>query len=593
MEHSPYALPAVVLLSLVTVAIGTYGVRLARTTSDFLVASRSVSPTWNAAAIGGEYLSAASFLGVAGLLMKHGVDMLWYPLGFAAGYLALQLFVAAPLRRSGAFTLPDFAEARLGSRTLRRLAAAFVVFIGWLYLVPQLQGAGLTLGTVTGAPYWVGALVVGAVVTVNVASGGMRSITFVQAFQYWVKLTAIAFPVAFLLLAWQHDGRPELSPPGAPAFAAQTTVEVATAVRVTVAESTAVTIAGRLDGVDRNGPEVLTPGTHQLGADTRVTLPAGAAVPHVEGPAPPAGPAWLIPGDGAGDHELFGVYSLILATFLGTMGLPHVLVRFYTNPDGTAARRTTLVVLALLGAFYLFPTVYGALGRVYAPELLMTGRTDAVVLVLPGAAIGGVAGQALGGLVAAGAFAAFLSTSSGLLVSVAGVLSTDVLGRGSMRGVRDFRIAALAAGLVPLFLALQVNGLDVSQVVGLAFAVAASSFCPLLVLGIWWRGLTWTGAAAGLVVGGGTAAAAVLVAVLGPPLHGWSAALIAQPAAVTVPLAFAVMVGVSLATRNRIPADVGRIMLRLHAPDSLRLERPPAGVTAVTRRSPAAVRRSG
>jgi Na+(H+)/acetate symporter ActP len=107
--------------------------------------------------------------------------------------------------------------------------------------------------------------------------------------------------------------------------------------------------------------------------------------------------------------------------------------------------------------------------------------------------------------------------------------------------------------------------------VGLAFAVAASSFCPLLVLGIWWRGLTWAGAAAGLVVGGGSAAAAVLLAVLGPPLRGWSAALIAQPAAWTVPLAFAVMVGVSLATRDRIPADVGSTMLRLHAPDILRL----------------------
>jgi cation/acetate symporter len=565
---SPYALPAVVLVSLVTVAIGAYGVRLARTTSDFLVASRSVSPSWNAAAIGGEYLSAASFLGVAGLVLKYGVDMLWYPVGFAAGYLALQLFVAAPLRRSGAFTIPDFTEARLGSRALRRLTAGFVVFIGWLYLVPQLQGAGLTLGTVTGAPYWVGAIVVGLVVTANVASGGMRAITFVQAFQYWLKMTAIAFPVAFLLLAWQHDGRPELSPPTQPTFAHETTVDVASGVRVTVDAPTVVTVDGTVDGVQRQGEMELARGTHEFADGAQVTFLTGAVVPHVDGLAARDGPAWLAPVAGGGPHALFGIYSLILATFLGTMGLPHVLVRFYTNPDGSAARRTTLVVLALLGAFYLFPTVYGVLGRVYTPELLMTGRTDAVVLMLPGAAIGGVTGQVLGGLVAAGAFAAFLSTSSGLMVSVAGVLSTDVLGRGS---VRDFRVAALVGGVVPLLLALQVHGLDVSQVVGLAFAVAASSFCPLLVLGIWWRGLTWTGAAAGLVVGGGSAAAAVVVAVLGPALKGWPAALVAQPAAWSVPLSFAVMVGVSLATRNRIPPDIGRTMLRLHAPDALRL----------------------
>ncbi|HET8640888.1 MAG TPA: cation acetate symporter, partial [Pseudonocardiaceae bacterium] len=182
MGSSPFTVPAIVAVTLATVAIGAYGLRLARTTSDFLVASRSVSPAWNAAAIGGEYLSAASFLGVAGLILKDGVDVLWYPVGFAAGYLALLLFVAAPLRRSGAFTLPDFCEARLRSRRLRKLATAFVVFIGWLYLVPQLQGAGLTVSTVTGAHYALGALLVGVVVTANVALGGMRSITFVQAF---------------------------------------------------------------------------------------------------------------------------------------------------------------------------------------------------------------------------------------------------------------------------------------------------------------------------------------------------------------------------------------------------------------------------
>jgi cation/acetate symporter len=225
-------------------------------------------------------------------------------------------------------------------------------------------------------------------------------------------------------------------------------------------------------------------------------------------------------------------------------------------------------VLCLLGAFYLFPMVYGALGRLYAPELLLTGKTDAVVLVLPGAAIGGLGGQLLAGLVAAGAFAAFLSTSSGLLVSVSGVLSTDVFGHGS---VRDFRRSALIAGIVPLLLAVQVGALDVSQVVGLAFAVAASTFCPLLVLGIWWRGLTPRGAGAGLLVGGGLSGAAVLITVLGPNLAGWPGALLAEPAAWTVPIAFIVMIAVSRANPRGTPPDVGRTMLQLHAPESLRL----------------------
>jgi Na+(H+)/acetate symporter ActP len=567
MAHSPYALPAIVAVTLATLGIGAYGLRLARTTSDFLVASRAVSPSWNAAAIGGEYLSAASFLGVAGLVLKNGVDMLWYPVGFAAGYLALLLFVAAPLRRSGAFTLPDFCQLRLRSRRLRRLAAGFVVFIGWLYLVPQLQGAGLTLQTVTGGPYALGSLVVAAVVTGNVALGGMRAITFVQAFQYWLKLTALAVPVIFLVLRWQADGRPDLAAPDGPEFTATTSVRVEQATTLGFTEPTTLTVRGTLDGSTVDGMMSVPVGRHTVGAATTLEFPAGTRVPQVSGVDSARGLAWLLPSAGSGG--LFSAYSLILATFLGTMGLPHVLVRFYTNPDGTSARRSTLIVLGLVGLFYLFPTLYGVLGRVYAPRLLMTGDTDAVVLVLPGAALGGgTAGQLLGALVAAGAFAAFLSTSSGLLTSVAGVLSTDVAGRGS---VRDFRIAAVVGGLVPLVLALRIAELDVSLVVGLAFAVAASSFCPLLMLGIWWRGLTDLGAAVGVLVGGGAAAGAVLVTVLGGARGDWVGALLSHPAAWTVPLAFAVMVGVSLATRGRVPGDVGLTMLRLHTPDALRL----------------------
>ncbi|GAA1502828.1 cation acetate symporter [Dactylosporangium maewongense] len=567
---SAFGLPsviAVIAVTLVTVAIGLYGLRFARTTSDFLVASRMVSPTWNAAAISGEYLSAASFLGVAGLILKHGVDVLWYPVGFAAGYLALLLFVAAPLRRSGAFTLPDFCEVRLRSKRLRKLATAFVMFIGWLYLVPQLQGAGLTLQTVTGAPYALGALLVGVVVTLNVALGGMRSITFVQAFQYWLKLTALAVPFVFLLMQWQSDGRPALTAPDGPTFPAVTTVTVDHPTRLIVTVQTPVTAHGRIDGAAVDGAVLLTVGEHDADPDTAIEFPAAASVPKVAAVSAESPTDWLLPGDHS--QGLFATYSLILATFLGTMGLPHVLVRFYTNADGAAARRTTLVVLGLVGVFYLTPTLYGVLGRVYTPQLLMTGNTDAVVLLLPSAALGGgLTGQLLSALVAAGAFAAFLSASSGLLTSVAGVLSTDVLGHGS---VRDFRRSALVAGVVPLLLALFVASLDVSQVVGLAFAVAASSFCPLLVLGIWWRGLTGIGAAAGIVAGGGAAAGAVLLTVLGGPLPGWAGVLTTQPAAWSVPLAFLVMITVSLLTRQRLPKDLGAIMLRLHAPDALRM----------------------
>jgi Na+(H+)/acetate symporter ActP len=559
-----FSVLAILLVALLTVVVGTFGMR-SRSTSDFLVASRAIGPRLNAAAISGEYLSAASFLGVAGLVLKDGVDALWYPVGFTAGYLALLLFVAAPLRRSGAYTLPDFAEARLDSLRLRRIATVFVVVIGWLYLVPQLQGAGLTLATVTGYPLWVGAAAVSVVVTLNVVTGGMRSITFVQAFQYWLKLTALAVPV-FVLLIHQAASDAELrSSFGTDApltFTADTSVDVETEVTLQVDSPTPLAATGEVDGVDVAGPLYWGPGEHEVAEGTELHFDAGSQVPAVTS-SPVDDESWLRPLSG-GEFRLYQTYSLMLALMLGTMGLPHVLVRYYTNPNGAATRATTFVVLALLGLFYLFPTVSGLLAGLYVPRLLVTGTTDAAVLLLPGQALSGLPGQLLGALVAAGAFAAFLSTASGLVVSVAGVISTDILpGR-----VRDFRVATVVAGSIPLAFALAASSLDLSQSVGLAFAVAASSFCPLLVLGIWWRGLTDVGAAAGLLVGGGLSVASVLPVAIGglPPALE---VLLAQPAVVTVPAAFATMVLVSLRTPDRVPADTARILLRLHAPDRL------------------------
>jgi Na+(H+)/acetate symporter ActP len=576
MTGSPLTAAALLAAAVATVAIGAYGVRLSRTTSDFLVASRSVGAHWNAAAISGEYLSAASFLGVAGLIAKYGADALWYPVGFTAGYLGLLLFVAAPLRRSGAYTVPDFAEFRLGSVRLRKVAMLVVVVICVYYIVPQYQGAGLALKTLLGVPVWIGPLVVGAIVIANVVAGGMRSITFVQAFQYWLKLTAIAIP-ALALLGLFFTDRGELGGPLPPTVRQHTTVAIETDVLVQVADPAGISVTGTLDGNHVDAASIPSAGEHTLGKGTSLTLAAGAATPVVAG-TPRSGEEWIASGGGlGGGHPLYQVLSIIVATFLGTMGLPHVLVRFYTNPDGRAARRTALAVIALLSLFYLFPTLLGAFARLYVPQLLITGTADAAVLLAPGAAIGGPAGQLLAALVAAGAIAAFLATSSGLLVSIAGALSTDVL-RGR---VRDFRIAAVAGGLIPIPLSLATSGLELSRSVGLAFAVAASTLCPLLVLGIWWRGLTALGAACGLVVGGLLSGTAVTVAVAGGiddhVLGGWPAVMIGYPAAVSVPLAFATMILVSLVTRGT--PDVAQIFARMHVPERLGLgiERVPRG----------------
>ncbi|MDV3124312.1 cation acetate symporter [Mycobacterium sp. 21AC1] len=576
MTGSPLTAAALLFAAVATVAIGTYGVRLSRTTSDFLVASRSVGPRWNAAAISGEYLSAASFLGVAGLIAKYGADALWYPVGFTAGYLGLLLFVAAPLRRSGAYTVPDFAEFRLGSARLRKVAMLVVVVICLFYLAPQYQGAGLALKTLLRVPVWIGPVFVGTIVIANVVAGGMRSITFVQAFQYWLKLTAIAIPALALLGLFVGD-RGELGGPLPPSVQHQTTVSIDTDVVVQVVEPAGITVTGLLDDRHVDAATFGGPGEHTLGSGTTVTLAAGAATPVVAG-TPSTGTEWIASGGGlGGGHPLYQVLSIIVATFLGTMGLPHVLVRFYTNPDGRAARRTALAVIALLSLFYLFPTLLGVFSRLYVPQLLITGTADAAVLLAPGAAFGGVLGQLLAALVAAGAIAAFLATSSGLLVSIAGALATDVLpGR-----VRDFRVAAVIGGLIPIPLSLGVSGLELSRSVGLAFAVAASTLCPLLVLGIWWRGLTVAGAVCGLVAGGLVCGGAVIAELAGgvdeDVLGGWPAVMVGYPAAVSVPLAFLTMILVSKFTRAA--PDVAQIFARMHVPERLGMgiERVPRG----------------
>ncbi len=494
----PAGLGAILLVCALTLAAGAYGLRISRATSDFYVAGRTVNPWRNASAIGGEYLSAASFLGVAGAMYERGADMLWLPIGYTIGYVVLMVVVAAPLRRSGAYTLADFAEVRLESRRIRTGCSLLVVGIGWLYLIPQFQGAGLALHTVTGWPRWVGAIVVAVVTTIAVSAGGMRSITLVQAMQYWIKLTAISIPAFILLAVWR-------STPGAP--------------------------------------------------HADATMWASAATSRGQG--------------------LYVTYSTLLALSLGTMGLPHVLVRFYTNPDGRDARRTTVIVVALLGAFYVFPPAYAVVARAYHPALA-GGLADTVVLATPNLVLHEPLRTLAAALLAGGAFAAFLSTASGLLMSIAGVIDQDLIrpvlprfAGGDLPPRLGLRLSALAAIVVPCVTSLLLAPVGLATLVGLAFAVAASTFTPLLALGVWWPRLTTIGAGAGMLVGTIAAGAGALVTIVGGVPSGWLGALLGQPAAWSSPLAFLTAVLVSLATPSATPAHVRRTLTRLHTPESL------------------------
>ena len=575
MEIDLWILAFSAITVLITVWMGFRSAKSSKSASDFFVAGRSVSVGWNASAISGEYLSAASFMGIAGMVMLSGYDALWYPVCYACGYLFLLLFIAGPLRRFGAYTIPDFAEGRYDSPVFRKIAVCFVLFIGFFYTMPQMKGAGTTLAYIfPGLPYWVGVTVVGAVITLNVALGGMKGITLVQAVQYWIKMFAISVPVFVLLSVYGGYGK-NLS----------------------------------LNRSATDSPPAIVQ-TIDPASSPRLALPGKA--PTDEAWIAPFGPLTSKAAKAAGltaeetkPYSLLYTFSLIVALVCGTAGLPHILVRFYTNPDGVAAKKTTMWVMILIGVFYVFPPVFGVLGRNFLPELYAASGSkgpDKVVLELPILIREkyGVVGSILSGITCAGAFAAFMSTFSGLLVSMTGALAHDVYGRmlrpqaTPEERMKMFKWCAILVGGISVLLGSMVEPLEINFMVGQAFAIAAASYFPLLFMSVWWRGMTMKGAATGMLTGGLCAlfsAALVNVSTLaldpGPmgkifvsflglndfwKAHPLLRILCEQPAIWSVPLSIGLMIVISKATRSSIPQDVRMKMLVLHAPEALGLK---------------------
>ena len=707
----PYILGFSLITVVVTIWMGFRSAKSSKSAADFFVAGRSVSVGWNASAISGEYLSAASFMGVAGMVMSSGYDALWYPVCYACGYLFLLLFIAGPLRRFGAYTIPDFAEGRYDSPVFRKIAVVFVLFIGFFYTMPQMKGAGTTLAYIfkdidflghKGLPYWVGVVLVGAVITLNVALGGMKGITLIQAFQYWAKMFAISVPVFVLMSVYGGYGKQLGMNGGAP----QTLPALSASVTDTGGFVAVTQGQGLVEQLERIAEPVRTPQPRKLtypqyplvlalgdyagysgrGLIARTNLDLGreigpftltytqrmeavaslsnllvsrgiallpasggriAAVSADEAKAitaqagavtarqalpvkAPADETWLKPfgplttkaakaaklsAEESKPYALLYTYSLIIALVCGTAGLPHILVRFYTNPDGVAAKRTTMWVMILIGVFYVFPPVFGALGRNLMPSLydgVGVNGTDGIVLKLP-TLLGeryGVLGSVLSGITCAGAFAAFMSTFSGLLVSMTGALAHDVYGRilrprsTAADRMRMFKFCAVAVGTVAVLLGTLVENFEINFMVGQAFAIAAASYFPLLFMSVWWRGMTTRGAATGMLAGGMLAVAAISLTSwttfittqaakfksLGVAEPAWFEALkpwsltgywaehpllrilCEQPAIWAVPLAITLMVVVSKLTRSSIPADIRMKMLVLHAPEKLGLK---------------------
>jgi cation/acetate symporter len=464
------------------------------------VARRAVRPWRNGAAISSEFTSAAVCLGLAGLSTASGG---WHPAGVAGGFVIVLALVVAPLRRSRTYTLPDFAEWRLGSVPLRCLTTALSLIIGMAFLVAQLHAAGVVVRLLAGMPAWAGwAALAAAGVAISLA-GGTGSVTSVQASQYWLKLVIFVGVGVVLWAVWWHD----LPSGDVAAFVAE------------------------------------LPGELWAGA---VGSPHAAEGPSGVPPGGDDGMAGLLPG----------ALMVLLACALGTMGLPHVIVRLHVSLDGHEARRSIVAAQAMLALFCVVPPLYGVLSAVRTRG----GGMDEIVLLLPARMLPGPAGDLLTGLLAAGAFVAFLATACGVLSAVGGAISACV---SRATGASVFRGAVLAVALTALALTTATDPSGSMPLMMLGFSLSAATFCPLLLLGIWWRRLTDAGVLAGAVAGGGVTAALVVCEQTGlnmgvPTSH---------PASVAVPLAFAVMVVISLVTPGRVPGGVGRMMARMHLPE--------------------------
>ena len=399
------ALVAIALVGVASAFIGSLGVRVARSTSDFLVASRTVGPVANASAISGEYLSAASFLGVAGMILRDGADALWFPIAFTTGYLALRA-----LRRGAAAPLGRVHGARLRRRPAELATAcagcarSSCSIIGWLYLLPQLQGAGLALTTLTALPAWSGIAGAGLVVVLTVVGGGMRSITFVQAFQFWLKLTALAVPAVFVLGLFLSDSREPASAPPPPTSAPRPPSTSTPTSSCRLAEPVNLAVDGTVDGRPRRRAGDVGAGPARGRRRDAAAVPGGLAGARRSPARRPRTGAGSSRGPATPTTRCWPSTRCSSPASLGTMGLPHVLVRFYTNPDGRAARRTTVAVLAMIGGFYIVAVLRrGARPALHAGAARQRRdrRRGAAGALAPRSAAAGRR-WLLGGLVAAG-----------------------------------------------------------------------------------------------------------------------------------------------------------------------------------------------
>jgi cation/acetate symporter len=624
----------VIFLAFVGFVVGLsfYLGRRARTASGYYAAGGQIHWGVNGIAFAGDYLSAASFLGIAGLIAVAGYDGFLYSIGYLAGWIVALFVVAEPLRRLGKYTFADAVDAKYDSRGIKLAAAISTLVVSVCYLIPQMVGAGVLVEPLLGIPHAWGVVAVGAIVITIVATAGMASTTWVQflkgallvvfsavlvgavlvrglstapdqdgavPFHEYAQLptTVTADGLAVAQPGWEvleqqeaagglvfarlrHEGRASWwqasEVDGAVTLHETQFVEARDDGRwingAPASDTNRLRQVGNLQAIrgetDVTTGSILSP-VEYLAAltdkDTVVRLWKSATFTDSAGDRVTAyywndvsGDRLMRPGlrfkvEGS-PLERLDFLSLMLALFLGTAALPHILIRYYTVPSPASARRSTIVAIAAIGAFYVL-TLFLGLGA------MTNGVINPADSNMSAPLLARSFGEVLFAIISAIAFATILGTVSGLIVAASGAIAHDLLDRflrlrmDDHRKVRAGKASAFVVGGVAILLGIAFQGVNVTFLVGLAFAVAASANLPAIVMLLFWRRTTARGIAASIVVGivsslGLIAVSPELFALYG--LDPLSAPFpLNNPGIVSIPLSFITLIVVSLLTPKR------------------------------------------
>ena len=551
---SPLAVAIFIFFVGIVLGLSFYLGRKAKSASGYFAAHGEIPWFINGVAFAGDYLSAASFLGICGMIAFYGYDGFLYSIGYLAGWVVALFVIAEPIKRLGKFTFADALDAKFDDPGIKLTAAISTLVVSIFYLIPQMVGAGALVKPLLGLPHWAGVGIVGVVVIIIVTTAGMVSTTWVQFIKGSLLVVFCTVLVGFVL----HRGLVDPNPGNWYGMTRGVSLPEG---------STGGSVNELPNHVASTGP--LNPFSF-IAAVSDANLLKVSPVPAADKTHDRAfvgygvaGEDLLKPGGsptfkGVRSAKLFDkldFISLMLALFCGTASLPHILIRYYTVKDAAAARKSTVVGIATIGFFYIL-TLFIGLGAMVSGALDPTDSNMAAPLLAR------TFGELPFAIISAIAFTTVLGTVSGLILAASGAVAHDILKNLMKISMTDkqqiaaAKVAAVVVGIIAMILGVVFQHLNVGFLVGWAFNVAASANLPSLVMLLFWKGTTKQGITASISVGLVTSLGWLL---LSAPAYkdvyhidpARAIAPFSQPGLVTIPLSFLVLVVVSLLTKRR------------------------------------------